>query len=90
MRRAIGSDGTSAYLRTRLADALLATGRLDEARDELEAALRPQGTVLLGCDAECYLTQVAFCLGRDASGAPTGPTACPRSASAVRVGLNGR
>jgi ribonuclease T2 len=47
---------------------------------ELEAALRPRGTVLLGCDAECYLTQVAFCLGRDASGAPAGPTACPRSA----------
>jgi tetratricopeptide (TPR) repeat protein len=40
LRRALGSDGTSAYLRVRLADALLSTGRLDEARDELEAALR--------------------------------------------------
>jgi ribonuclease T2 len=47
---------------------------------ELEAALEPRGAVLLGCDAECYLTQVAYCLGRDAGGAPAGLTACPRSA----------
>lgn len=40
LRRALGSDGTSAYLRVRLADALLATGRVDEAREELDAALR--------------------------------------------------
>ncbi len=39
-RRALGSDGTSGYLRVRLADALLAIGRLDEAREELDAALR--------------------------------------------------
>ncbi len=40
LRRALGSNGTSAYLRVRLADALLSTGRVDEARDELDAALR--------------------------------------------------
>ncbi len=40
LRRALGSDGTSAYLRWRLADALISCGRLDEAREELSAALR--------------------------------------------------
>jgi tetratricopeptide (TPR) repeat protein len=40
LRRALGSDGASGYLRVRLADALLAVGRLDEARDELDAASR--------------------------------------------------
>ncbi|MEO6952477.1 MAG: tetratricopeptide repeat protein, partial [Polyangia bacterium] len=40
LRRALGSDGTSAYLRWHLADALLSTGRVDEARDELATALQ--------------------------------------------------
>src|SRR5262245_21125550 len=39
LRLAIASDGASAYLRTRLAEELLALGRVDEAREEVEAAL---------------------------------------------------
>src|SRR5690348_12451622 len=39
LRQAIASDGASAYLRTRLAEELLNIGRIDEARDEIEAAL---------------------------------------------------
>ena len=40
LRRALGSDGTSAYLRWKLADALIGSGRIDEAREELSTALR--------------------------------------------------
>ena len=39
LRQAIASDGASPYLRTRLAEELLTLGRVDEARDEIEAAL---------------------------------------------------
>src|SRR5215470_13254320 len=39
LRHALASDGASAYLRTRLAEELLALGRVDEAREEVEAAL---------------------------------------------------
>src|SRR5689334_24646167 len=39
LRQAIASDGASPYLRTRLAEELLTLGRIDEARDEIEAAL---------------------------------------------------
>ena len=52
LRRALGSDGTSAYLRVRLADALLATGRVDEARDELDAVMRLEPD-----NAEAYLVR---------------------------------
>jgi len=37
LRQAIASDGASAYLRTRLAEELLTLGRIDEAREEIEA-----------------------------------------------------
>jgi tetratricopeptide (TPR) repeat protein len=40
LRRALVSDGSSAYLRTGLAEELLALGRLDEARNEIEIAVR--------------------------------------------------
>ena len=40
LHRALGSDGSSAYLRWHLADALLSTGRVDEAREELATALQ--------------------------------------------------
>src|SRR3954468_8242091 len=39
LRQAIASDGASPYLRTRLAEELLTLGRIDEARDEIEASL---------------------------------------------------
>ena len=39
LRHALASDGASPYLRTRLAEELLALGRVDEAREEVEAAL---------------------------------------------------
>ena len=53
LARAITSDGTSAFLRTRLAEELLALGRIDDARESCETALRfdPQyadARVLLG------------------------------------------
>lgn len=40
LRRALVSDGSSAYLRTEMAEELLVRGRLDEARNELEVAVR--------------------------------------------------
>ena len=39
LRQAIASDGASAYLRTRLAEELMTLGRIDEAREEIEASL---------------------------------------------------
>src|SRR2546422_11397609 len=39
LRRALASDGASPYLRTQLAEELLQLGRVDEAREEVEAAL---------------------------------------------------
>ncbi len=52
LRHAIDFDGNSAYLRVRLADALLSTGRIDEARDALDAAQR-----LEPGSAEAYLVR---------------------------------
>src|SRR6516164_6665147 len=43
LRQAIASDGASAYLRTRLAEELLTLGRIDEAREEIEASLHLDG-----------------------------------------------
>src|SRR5438093_958583 len=40
LRHAVAADGVSAYLRTRLGEELMALGRLDEAREALEGALR--------------------------------------------------
>jgi tetratricopeptide (TPR) repeat protein len=39
LRRALASDGASAYLRVRLAEELILLGRVDEARELVEAAL---------------------------------------------------
>ena len=40
LHHAIAMDGSSAYLRTRIAEELLNLGRVDEAREEVEMALR--------------------------------------------------
>ncbi len=53
LRQAIAADPTAAYLRGALAEELLGLGHLDEARDEVEVALRldpnfPEGYLLLG------------------------------------------
>jgi tetratricopeptide (TPR) repeat protein len=50
LRHALASDGASPYLRSRLAEELLQLGRIDEAREEVEAALHldpqfPEGWV---------------------------------------------
>ena len=60
LARAITSDGASPFLRTRLAQELLALGRIDEARDSCETALRfdPQHA-----DARVELGRIALKLG---------------------------
>ena len=60
LRRALVTDGESAYLRTRMAEELVALGRLDEAREALEAALRCDAGF---ADAEVLLGRVAWQLG---------------------------
>jgi tetratricopeptide (TPR) repeat protein len=64
LRRAIGADGGSAYLRVRLADALLSTGRIDEARDELDAAQKLEAD-----DADAWIVRARLesRLGRHAA-----------------------
>lgn len=52
LRQAIASDAASPYLRTRLGEELLVLGRLDEAREEIDAALHldaqfPEGWVAM-------------------------------------------
>ncbi|MBV8762955.1 MAG: hypothetical protein JO257_37060 [Deltaproteobacteria bacterium] len=39
----------------------------------------PDTSVVLGCDAHCTLTQIGFCLAKDASDHPTGPTPCTQN-----------
>ncbi|HEY4242574.1 MAG TPA: hypothetical protein VGM88_22300 [Kofleriaceae bacterium] len=41
----------------------------------------PPESVVLGCSPTCQLTQVAFCLGKDAADHPTGPVSCTPSVS---------
>jgi len=56
-------------------DALTA-GR-DMPRSELAHAFGiPAEAVVLGCDDHCRLTQVGFCMAKDAHDRPTGPRAC--------------
>ena len=52
----------------------------DMALDDLRHAfgISPE-SVVLGCTAQCELTQVAFCLGKDDRDHPTGATPCTRS-----------
>jgi ribonuclease T2 len=58
-------------------DALRAAAGADLARDDLQRAFGvPPDSVLLGCDARCRLTQVSFCLAKDAGDHPTAPIAC--------------
>src|SRR5262245_10265952 len=64
LRLAIASDGASAYLRTRLAEELLALGRVDEAREEVEAALHLDAQF---AEAHVDLARVRMRLG-DAAG----------------------
>src|SRR5688500_10208738 len=64
LRRALTSDGISPYLRTRLGEELLALGRLDEARDALEAALRFDPTF---AEAHLDLGRIALRLGDTAA-----------------------
>lgn len=58
-------------------DALRAAIGHDLPREELQRAFGvPPGSVVLGCDAHCRLTQVGFCIAKDAHDAPTTPIAC--------------
>jgi ribonuclease T2 len=52
----------------------------DVARDELQRGFGvPADSVVLGCDAQCRLTQVGFCFAHDANDRPTTPIACSAS-----------
>jgi ribonuclease T2 len=58
-------------------DALRSAAGADLARDDLQRGFGvPPDSVVLGCDAHCRLTQVSFCLARDAGDHPTSPIAC--------------
>lgn len=39
----------------------------------------PAESVVLGCDDHCQLTQIGFCLAKDAGDHPTGPTPCTQN-----------
>lgn len=83
--------GAAAYFRAQLAaihaipsdatpDALRAAIGADLARDELQRAFGvPPAAVVLGCDPQCRLTQVGFCVGKDAADHPTAPIACSQN-----------
>lgn len=61
-------------------DALRAAAGADLARDDLRRAFGvPPDSVVLGCDAHCRLTQISFCLAKDAGDHPTTPIACTRN-----------
>lgn len=64
-----GEGGTPALLTANVGKALRRTA--------IEGAFGAPGSVVLGCDASCRLTQVGVCLGRDGDGEPTGPVPCP-------------
>jgi ribonuclease T2 len=52
----------------------------DLARDELQRAFGiPPESVVLGCDAQCRLTQVGFCIAKDVGDHPTTPTPCTQN-----------
>jgi ribonuclease T2 len=62
------------------ADALQSSIGKDLARDDLQRAFGiPPESVVLGCDAHCRLTQVGFCLAKDAHDKPTTPTPCTQN-----------
>lgn len=62
------------------ADAMAASIGKDLARDDLQRAFGiPPASVVLGCDAHCRLTQVGFCLAKDAHDNPTTPTPCTQN-----------
>ena len=61
-------------------EAVRAAAGHDLARDELQRAFGVSvEAVVLGCNASCELTQVAFCLAKDANDQPTAPTPCTSS-----------
>jgi ribonuclease T2 len=61
-------------------DALRGAAGHDLARTDLARAFGiPAGSVVLGCDAQCRLTQVGFCIAKDAADHPTTPTPCTAS-----------
>ena len=61
-------------------DAVRAAAGADMARDELQHAFGVAAdAVVLGCTANCELTQVAFCIAKDDRERPTTPMACTPS-----------
>lgn len=61
-------------------DVLRAAAGHDLARADLQGAFGiARESVVLGCDAHCRLTQVGFCLAKDAEEHPTAPTPCTAS-----------
>jgi ribonuclease T2 len=68
--RSLPNNGTPAALR----------GGHDFAPADLQAAFGiPAASVVLGCDDHCRLTQVGFCIAKDAGDRPTTPTPCTPS-----------
>lgn len=58
-------------------DAVRAAIGHDLARDDLQRAFGvPPESVVLGCDAHCQLTQVGFCIAKDAHDHPTAAMPC--------------
>ncbi len=70
--RMIPSDATPDAVRAAIGKHL--------AREDLQRAFGiPPDSVVLGCDAKCRLTQVDFCLAKDAHDNPTTPTPCTQN-----------
>jgi ribonuclease T2 len=75
--KALPGEGTPDALRDAIGQ--------DLARSDLSRAFGvPLEAVLLGCDAQCGLTQISFCFAHDAHGLPTTPTACPANTTDSR------